>query len=127
MIDKILYIDWNSPDEKGVMEPLKETYRITKCSSFKSLRALELFENDLIIIREIKSIEELINNIKYLNSLIIKNILIVIPFEWKKSFYEQSQVLEFIDVVYEPILLNELLFHIKKIKCWRQIYTKNNV
>lgn len=116
MIEKILYIDWNSTDEKGVMAPLKEIYKVTKCSSIKSLRAPELFSNDLIIIREIKNIEELINNIKYLNSLMIKNILIAIPFEWKKAFYEQAQVLEFIDVIYEPMLSDELLFYINKIK-----------
>ena len=116
MIDRILYIDWNSADEKGVMDSLKETYKVTKCSRIKSLRAPELFDNDLIIIREIATIKRLINDIKYLNSLIIKSILIVIPLEWKKTFYEESQSIEFIDVIYEPMLLDEILFYIRKIK-----------
>lgn len=116
MIDRILYINNNITDEKGVMVSLKEKYKVTESSSIKSLRAPELFENDLIIIRAYENIEKLISDIKYLNSLMINNIVIVIPFQWKKVFYEQIKAIEFIDVIVEPMILEELLFCINKIK-----------
>ena len=121
MIERILFVNYDG--NKDLIEYLEENYEVITCSGIKCLKPSELFSSDLIVIRIEKSIDDLINKIKYLNGLMIKNIQIVIPYSWKEDFYKISPEIEFIDVVYEPLLLRELKFQIKKIhKTSDQLY-----
>jgi sigma-B regulation protein RsbU (phosphoserine phosphatase) len=113
MIKKILFVNYD--ENKDIIKHLEEEYEVASCIGIKHLKPPALFSNDLIVIKIEKSIEDLIRKIKYINELMIKNILIIIPHKWKKDFYKMSRQIEFIDVIYEPIILKEVLFQIQRI------------
>lgn len=116
MIDKILYVDKDSHNKKNMINRLRKVYEVMECPGIKCLRVQQLFSNDLIIIRSSDSFKDLMSKIKYLNSLVIENILVVIPTEWKETFFKRSHSIKFIDVIYEPILLEEVMFRIKNLE-----------